>query len=763
MTSNDNPIQERYWKKIWALRNGVFGEITEDQGPGDLEKTLIKVSATSRWKAAVVMGLIVAFFILVPYKAMLDYEALTYPEVFIYRWIGFGLAYILVYWLIFLMPFDNLPRKGNLSIPEYIQEVVYENPKSPGEFISHHFEEQKYEWASFIYLWTIGYASLIFIESNNWMLIVPYQSYWLNQLPSVIPIAVMLGVISTLVFAMIIGTASPTTARGKLKKTVMMITIAIVIMICFIITAKNAAIMTDFFQNWEDYSIYYPRDTETPALAWPLDEAYVNYNVFWWTIGMFLSSVIAVFFALVLNLYHNLKIRDAVEEVYHDYLEQNVESLWEYAPVGTRHDDEVKLKKKIRVISGIELTGFFSLVMFAFWGIYSYWGEKVGNQDMENLGIVIMGLLLLWAMIFAPIYHYHLEKPINYREKYKNLGYACFEDRGIGSPKRFFQRERHKPEVKKILVVINILSLMGLAVLLLREQQVTVSFADMLNQPLDLVIGALSLIYSLSVPVLLIFSITVLKFDDESDPERGFKRIYSAIFIGFLFGLTLGIAGVFHDYGYPIELFVAGGGGSAIAFFGMLGLMLAVLGIFNIVWFPIFVRYDNLYETIPDLLQIIVAGIVVLVSWNYLCEIFLDPLSGISHESWNLNDNPVELRENFHWGNFIENVFGYHYWGWVQELLFLSYFCWLSWKIFPENKWANAVISAILFAMFHWHNMPLMLGTAIGGFMWAIWWGEKDVNGEFHHRNLWMMGLMHGFNGSLVDFLIPMSMRVGPQ
>ena len=551
----------------------------------------------------------------------------------------------------------------------------------------------------------------------------------------------------------------------------MMNFIAGVLIISALIALYHTDALNTFFKNWRDFSTQYPRDVEDVP-AWPFDDFYINWSIVSFVLGMIVVGAANFFFMMVMGTYQNKLIREDVDAVYNTYLEEKVERIWEWDKLKTRQEEYNVKSEKIKKVARYELFGSFWLIMLGLWGFYDNWGFEESHPvygqyySLNNsIGFVLLAFLLLWALFFSPLLHYKFEKGVTYRKKHETMGWVLLEERGIGSYKKFWTERIKDPISQRVLLVINLLTVLGLIGNMILYPDVVHSAAkDILKISLTDYMAASIIVYIFTLLGLFVYSVKILRFDDIHDPERGKKRIYSVVFLIFLFGLIIGVLGMYQDYGEYLALYVqffnANSALSIVKIILFLGLFLVILNVF---WFPFFIKFENLYDTIPDLFKIISFGIIFLLTMNYMNEWYFDIGSGLTHPSWNLGDDVISLREDFHWGIFMVRMHGYHYWGWIQELLFLSYFCWLSWKAFPNNKYVNAVISAILFALFHWVNMPLMLATGVGGLLWAVWFGEKDDKDEFNHRNIFMLGLMHGFNGSLVDMLVPMSMNVGPR
>ena len=785
MAENSNPIEDRYWKEIWT---------TQDER-GEIKKALTRENRKMKLGIIVLCAILLLFFS-VPLVWLADINRIVTPAEFltfeayrldsdiqdafspleyyvmvqfIYKWLGYGGAACLLYWMFFINPYEKLRGEDTRY---YVQEIVFENPKSPGTFLKHSMDKQRYRWLGFLYMWCVGYLICTLVDASQWTWIMQHQFYWLNKIPTIVPLALIMLIFVNVIFAILFGFSRPETKSGSRKKTAALIVICACLFATIVLALLNANVVEDYVVNWNDYSIKYP---ENPLDSGP--EYYINYNALFWTLGMIFSSLVALLFPICCILYQNKKFREVIDERYKDVLEHH-ENPWEYPKLKKRHEEEVKLKQFVRRFSAFELTFFFGLVLVALWGFYFYWGTQAGNQVMEYIGIGILAFELIWALFLSPILHYRMEKPLKYQGK--SVAWVLSEDRGVGSWKKYWRlfnfKKKYKDseeEQKKfralrrfIYVVMGIMALWiaglgmysvgdigGILEAILGVFDIGEVFVESPAYQTSIT-GLYAVGYMIIAPILLIYCAKILKFNDIKDPDRGKKRIYSLIFLGFLAFMNFQIIDIFNRFG-PDILYVFQNFNQNIMFVLIFSLVVGVLFEFLLITlcFPIFIRLDDLFNSIPDIISLFVFGVFFLTFWNYMCEWFLtDPRL---HWSWlsGPNQEPQFLRDNFIFLEFFTGVSGYFYWGWVQELLFLGYFCWLLYKIQP-NKWLNATISSLLFMMFHWDNIALMLATAAGGFAWALWWDKR--------RNLFVLGWTHGFNGQLVNMLIPMSMTVGP-
>ncbi len=967
--STTNPIDEQYWREIWALYDNEKGIAVHVNREHRLQ--LFKI---------LLLAAVLLLFFSVPFipgalvdaalgdKTMTACEALTFEAFrldsdiftpltgaaaaqqyywlcqFIYKWIGYGGAASLAYWALFIDPYKKL--RGRAGYREYVQEVLYDDPKRALVFIKKTLSDNRYRWAGFFYMWCVGCTLCMLVEAPQWTWIAQRQYYWVSMTDSIVPVALILLLFINVAFGLVIGLARPRTRSGSRKKTAALAAVAACLFYTVIVAVLNADTLRDYVVNWNAYSIGYPEDEA-------IKDYFINYTMLAWGIAIALSAFAAWLMPLCCTTYQNARFRRIIDNAYHSVTERH-ENAWEHAPLREKHEKEKRLRAFVRHFSAFELAFFFGLTLFMLWGVLFYWGQLAGNTTMEYIAYGVMGFEVIWALFLSPVVHHRLEKNITYQGK--GVGWVLTEDRGLGSwqkywkavgwfetkgipddqierkkaldvtkhlvvffvilaicvlgsssiiggllaevfggeeynvrtafavvflfvlifyliefgrlrkniklKKRGFERKRGLDAILVIGIVAAIVGLLGAAVLALDSIEVAFDDTDALIgdaiYPLALVIlililyyaliwplcirlsavksdrkfwknwkrknfdrmppeerarvvpirrfimvlsfifalwgcgegmgeaavydaiagiisvdprsiiGVMAILYMVIAPLLLVYSVRILRFNDPKDPDRGKKRLYAVLFEVFAAGLVIGIAFVFGTfinrdnpskpmygmtYGDAIAYLLSPSNAleTAITFVFCSLLLLGVVYGLVLVCYPIFVRMDDLFKSIPDLLKIMLFGVILLGLWNVMCEwLFTVPRL---HWSWTPGLDPVEMREDFLVGNFLAGVGGYFFWGWVQELLFLGYFCWLLYKIQP-NKWLNAALSSLLFMMFHWDNIALMVGTAIGGFMWALWFDQR--------RNLFMLGWMHGFNGTLVNKLIPMSMTVGP-
>ncbi|NMC08541.1 MAG: hypothetical protein GYA24_25250, partial [Candidatus Lokiarchaeota archaeon] len=462
--ANTNPIDERYWREIWALYDNERG----------IEVATTREHRLQVLKIAALAAVLLLFFAvpLVPGALVtcqsanlggrmvtlceaLTFEAFrldpdiftkmpTVPEFtgltlqqsadiyywlcqFIYKWLGYGGAASLLYWVFFIDPYKKL--RAGASHREYIQGTIYEDPKHVLVFLKQTMSCNKYRWIGFFYLWCTGCAACLLLEAPQWTWIARHQFYWFRSTPSIVPVALIFLLAINVCFGLVIGLARPKTPSGSRKKIVAIAAIAACLFATIVIAVLNAATLRDYVMNWNAYSIGYPEDK-------PIKDYFINWTVLFWALGIGLSALAAWLFPLLCTTYQNARFRRIIDDAYHAVVERH-ENAWEHAPLRAKHEKERKLKRFVSRISAFELAFFFGLTLFALWGLYFYWGSYVGNDTVMYIGIGIMAFEIIWALFLSPVAHHKLEKNLAYQGK--GVAWVLSEDRGIGSWQKYWK------------------------------------------------------------------------------------------------------------------------------------------------------------------------------------------------------------------------------------------------------------------------------------------------------------------------------------
>lgn len=163
----------------------------------------------------------------------------------------------------------------------------------------------------------------------------------------------------------------------------------------------------------------------------------------------------------------------------------------------------------------------------------------------------------------------------------------------------------------------------------------------------------------------------------------------------------------------------------------LLGLLLALF------FTTCVIRYDNFLSALFTAFKVL----LVLGTTLYLLAFAVMGVSAFS---------------DFEGPKFALDVFGYVFWGALQQLLFCSYFGTRLRKGFapaqlPENIWkvrlAVAVLNGAFFGIIHINSWSLVLVC------WLLGCVLSWVFMENHNRNLVALGFIHGFLGSSVGWL----------
>ena len=98
------------------------------------------------------------------------------------------------------------------------------------------------------------------------------------------------------------------------------------------------------------------------------------------------------------------------------------------------------------------------------------------------------------------------------------------------------------------------------------------------------------------------------------------------------------------------------------------------------------------------------------------------------------------------------------FWGLTQQYILQGFIYRRLKRIFPaQNSYTNILIAAVLFALVHAPNLPLMFLTLVGGLVWT-WVYERAPN-------LFVLGLSHGVMSAIAMSSLPawflQSMSIG--
>jgi len=197
--------------------------------------------------------------------------------------------------------------------------------------------------------------------------------------------------------------------------------------------------------------------------------------------------------------------------------------------------------------------------------------------------------------------------------------------------------------------------------------------------------------------------------------------------------------------------------------FFLIALILALDALWLFVGIPFMVRLDNFRNALRFIAAFLLGALVMILLFNILFQVLLEPFRQ-SLESWHfLRLRGETARERLavladplaiggQWA-------GYVTWGWVQQLIFTSYYATHFARSFPIERsrrelFKACLCSAFVFGMIHLPNAWLMLFTFLGGLLGGALY--------FQMTNLFALGFSHGFAGSLLNKLTPINFSVGP-
>ncbi len=195
-----------------------------------------------------------------------------------------------------------------------------------------------------------------------------------------------------------------------------------------------------------------------------------------------------------------------------------------------------------------------------------------------------------------------------------------------------------------------------------------------------------------------------------------------------------------------------------------IALLLAVDLVLVFILFPLMLRLDNFRSGLAGLKFITIVGIILIVVFNGFFQIFWESLIQIFGYGGNntfamRGDNPEQRLRELEIFAVLGQWSGYVFWGFLQQMLFLSLFSTQFSRAFnirknPKLIHVAALLSASFFCIIHLPNFWLSFFTFLAGYMWSIFFMQN--------RNLFIMGFSHGMLGTLGNKLLPISYNVGP-
>ncbi|MGQ4873937.1 MAG: CPBP family glutamic-type intramembrane protease [Promethearchaeia archaeon] len=188
-------------------------------------------------------------------------------------------------------------------------------------------------------------------------------------------------------------------------------------------------------------------------------------------------------------------------------------------------------------------------------------------------------------------------------------------------------------------------------------------------------------------------------------------------------------------------------------------ILIDILMIF--IMFPLMLRLDNFGASFKFIIAFIILSIPLIIAFNFMFQILEQTVAAFFEPNPYMRFREPSAAER--WANFNIIAFfsqwsGYIFWGWLQQLLFLSVFNTYFARGFDIRKKSGLIacclFTALFFALIHIPNFWLSLFTFIPGFFWSLYFVQA--------RNLFAMGFVHGFGGSLLNKLVPINFSVGP-
>ncbi|HMF32307.1 MAG TPA: CPBP family intramembrane glutamic endopeptidase [Candidatus Lokiarchaeia archaeon] len=187
---------------------------------------------------------------------------------------------------------------------------------------------------------------------------------------------------------------------------------------------------------------------------------------------------------------------------------------------------------------------------------------------------------------------------------------------------------------------------------------------------------------------------------------------------------------------------------------GIGALLLAVVIPLLFVALSVLCRFDNLAENKNFVIIMFALIIPLLVVFNLIFQAV--PSSTWQSILGNYYKPPDAAERLTSWDFFgiMGQYFGYFFWGWAQQFIFLGYFNTLFTKGI-KNKKVRSIINGVFFGLIHIPSWGLVTLTIILGVIFSWQFSE--------HRNLFAFGLIHGFGGTMASRLLPIGFTVGPR
>ncbi len=458
------------------------------------------------------------------------------------------------------------------------------------------------------------------------------------------------------------------------------------------------------------------------------------------------------------------------------------------------NEEEKKKIAKLRKINLIEFILSLALVFTFMWAIW-WVGIVKDNDKLVQTSYILIGVVGVWGILFSPFFHYWLEKGYTYRKGYLGLDYeqnywtAWFEERGFGSLKKHWEINLKKRKRKKLVNFMTLFVMLSLVLVLMDDLDYAMDLAEALGVEdeqtrFHTAITAVVWAYQL-VGILMLIYCTYLagSWEDTGHLDKIKKTLlilipaivaFMGIWVTWGFGLDFhgdgswSVGGNWETTAYMYQSTMTNGK-TALFVVVFFILLFVVWFLLKYVFIGMLIRFDNLKTASYQFLFVSVIAVVVILSvygilaspglQDYVLSHQDDQMSSVPYGErlWFIFDSTAIVDwKKASFAGFMGNWAGYIYWGLVQEWLFLGYWCTLLAKSL-KNKYVIAFLSSLCFGVIHFPSWPLMIFTMAGGYFWALAW----IDGK-RYRNLFIFGMIHGFAGTLVAKIIPITMSVGP-
>ncbi|MHA1339103.1 MAG: hypothetical protein ACTSRZ_04935 [Promethearchaeota archaeon] len=704
---------------------------------------------------------------------------------FIYSPFIFGsamIALIVVIWLIYLSPLEHH------QFPHDFYYIKYRGYLEQGfKFIKAHLKDEMHQYLFVLYL-TFNLMLIFSVIDpaffNPWILdrlneiIYDRGNYPNSLINSVIPPIVILGIFINLIGAFIISNykvRDPLTGKYRTSKDIektkrngkLIVLISIMFFVAVSIAFANdlkVFLTPSSGANW--ISIFDPDDAKFHGRSVAI-----------------LYYIIIIGGSTLLTFLIYIGISSGELGLIHIIIRKNRESMpieekvWEPDFVTERKEKEIVLKNKARKAALFEIIGTNAGIVIGLWPcLWLGSDEMLDTPFLEYLGYGILGLGVLWIFFFSPIYHIKKDGPYWYKTiNERNWNYAFWDERGLGSAKYYFIKVFGKK--KRLLFWVSYWFLMSMSMVFFDWKSIwngnppSGIIPDIANSiSLDKNYMTVATIF-----VILIFTIIGL-FIAVNQTEKNFRgsifwcnlyKLVMAFMLFCCFGWITTVVDIINSINiFSVEFISAFS--ISIAFYALLGFLASIIA------YPFLFKFDNFHVSATAILLILVNTIILMGLLAWIFHVFL-PMTGPSGEiAWPYPfdtgaENEVDaLLDKFWLGPFFAEWGGrYVWWGALQQYLFMSYYLTLWKKVFPNSKgYLISVGTSMIFGVIHAIDWPLMLFTGIAGLMWSFFWNYEyfDKKERKVHRgnNLLLWGFVHGFGGTLVGMIIPITMGVGP-